>query len=492
MCMGLPDSGSPLPQTKFVFSLQLRLNRNLSSDKWLMESNRMISVRRSGNGRVEVVDREVSHQENDKLMLLYGKRDEAHYEINELARRGLNLITKDTPGKPPSVFCNDPGHPRNPDLDATVTVTVNDRVKVVPVWENHTCAECPPLCRCGHLNAIGETIVTCESCLKVAPPNHGQGYLNPLRVAVPEVERLDLGKGTSFGPSGSSVGRFQQLAAYFRHQVVKTHDLLSRVSLEQSEAAFRRVSGYDGELDTFERPPEVCFDLCAETRSSRDTRSRMLGSFPTGEQIDTVESLTTAFRNAGILPEADGWGNAGNRGGPGWGHDRPVSTVNVHNSLLECMPLGASNRADGPDYGDAHAFRDMLDTLRSQGHCMSKTLHLEVPALDSLEDVAALNRQLRYYGCQISVPGFRLEMVPSLSYQYVSNRDGPHYFVDGEDYYNGVPLREMISKLRSLLEDMPPPPRDQRDEAGAAVYHAAFHARMLRVLHRHLRDAQVT
>ena len=97
----------------------------------------MISVRRSGNGRVEVVDREVSHQENDKLMLLYGKRDEAHYEINELARRGLNLITKDTPGKPPSVFCNDPGHPRNPDLDATVTVTVNDRVKVVPVWENH-------------------------------------------------------------------------------------------------------------------------------------------------------------------------------------------------------------------------------------------------------------------------------------------------------------------------------------------------------------------
>ena len=126
MCMGLPNSESPHPQTKFVFSLQLRLNRNLSSDKWLMESDRMISVRRSGNGRVEVVDREVSHPENDKLMLLYGKRDEAHYEINELARRGLNLITKDTPGKPPSVFCNDPGHPRNPDLDATVTVTVND------------------------------------------------------------------------------------------------------------------------------------------------------------------------------------------------------------------------------------------------------------------------------------------------------------------------------------------------------------------------------
>ena len=201
--------------------------------------------------------------ETDKLMLMYGQKTEAHYQINELARLGLNrVLMGDASGafrldRSVSVFCNDVTHEQNPGLNAHVTVNLGPGPcltrLVVPIWDYHNCSKCPPLCECGQTNRLGEKVVTCSNCLKVIPMSHGQGYFNPFRVSVPQVVRLQVG-ALEVKPTGSSVERHQAISASYRHQVVVEHNRASLVSLERSVEAFRQVTGYAGKLERLEGP----------------------------------------------------------------------------------------------------------------------------------------------------------------------------------------------------------------------------------------------
>ena len=493
---------SPGPLCNFVSSLRLLEHRNISTggDKWLMDSNRRVTVRKREYGRIRTYERSVDNPENDKLLLLYGERSEAHYELNELARLGLNrVLGKDTSDafrleRSVSVFCNDVTHERNPDLPSHVTlnfelVNFPRSTYDVPVWEFHNCNECPPLCRCGSLNRMAERVITCKDCLKVMPMNHGQGFLNCYRVAAPHVVRLQTDIGT-VAPTGSSVDRYQELAATYRHQVVLEHERSSKLSTALVLTGFRTATGYTGELEPLNRPSDVCSDLCVEVAGARGAEKRRLGGYRLLETDDTIESLTTEFQNAGVLEATSGWGTGG---GSPWGAgtgNRPLGVDD--NSLLSRLPVGASSRVDNPRFAAAGLdLRDTLAKLQTKKHCMSGTVRLSTTPVRTLEDVQRLNKVLEHYGCQISVPGFQLELVPKLANRHVRVAD-PHEFVQMYSYRNGFDVREASTLLAQVRDELDPPPRLRTDDRGHAEYHAQFRARFEVRLIDHLQTQQVT
>ena len=122
---------------------------------------------------------------------------------------------------------------------------------------------------------------------------------------------------------------------------------------------------------------------------------------------------------------------------------------------------------------------------------MSGTVRLSTTPVRTLEDVQRLNKVLEHYGCQISVPGFQLELVPKLASPHVRVED-PHEFVQMRSYRNGFDVREASILLAQVRDELDPPPRLRTDDRGHAEYHAQFRARFEVRLIDHLQKQQVT
>ena len=469
--------------------------RELKDDKWLMKSRRPVTVRISGNGGIRDEYRDNTdfrHPETDKTRILYGTAGEPHYELNEAARKGLNKILgfcatdSRNVSHPVSIRCTNPAHEQNADLLARVEMKFADEVSTVPVWENHTCIECPSLCRCRGLSAIGERILTCENCLKVGTLNHGIGYMNCRLVGVPEVVGLTFeeDRTAEVRPSGSTIGEFERVAARYRHAVLVRHEARP-ISTPVAERALREATGYTGVLPSPERSDHtIGRDLVPEITRARDPRIRFHLGFPM--KGDSVASLTDSYRAQGVLAAVE----VARGAGVGWGNAGYAPPKRLDHSLLTTIPEGASDRNDGGEYDDVQQIRDLLARLEDQGHCMSHRLELDGAPVHDLADIQRLNRHLRQYGCHISVPGFYVEIVPRMQQNCPTEEEEGCHYVDWESLVSGIPLGEASAMIRRVVDAQTPHP--DFDEMARLAHQERFRTHMNVELLNHIRNCQVT